>query len=482
MRHLTSLDVSFGFVGAQGAATIAHHLVTGDARKGDEAAGLIFLNLRHNGIGDAGLLAVAAALDERAAASGARAAYYDLAIDARVDGERPRRGRPPPGVAARDAFARARDARRRRPRPPALTYLDVSSNRVASQGGLALAVALQRAPTLVCVDVSRNGIGADACARLLRAAAASKGCLEVRGARAAGARARDVADFSVAVADRSDAARRHLRGALRTVHVRDDDDAAPRVLAAPLDGTLKFAAGAGPLAAPPPLDDASTRRKGTRRGDDARDESALARAIRGVAARVARACGAEGAFVDERPQFSPAELASLRLERPALPAPPKFSAWTCAARRFVPIRGHLTLRWATAAYPASLAFQWHLVRTREVRGGAADALAAGSRDGDPAPDPDADVFVEARSAWAWHDHTVDVPHCLPNDVLSLWLAPDSAEDVARLDAARLVARDFRLELADAHAAHASHNAVLLDAALLALPFHGSDPLHAFDAR
>jgi len=106
-------------------------------------------------------------------------------------------------------------------------------------------------------------------------------------------------------------------------------------------------------------------------------------------------------------------------------------------------------------------------------------LAAGSRDGDPDPDPDEDAFAAAPGEWAWHAHALDVDDLLPNDVLSLWVAPDSPEDLARQDAARLVARDFALGLADAHHAQLPPNAACLDAALLALPFHDSAPLHAF---
>ena len=209
------------------------------------------LNLTHNGIGDAGVLALAAALDgslRKPQPDG----YYDLAVDKRArDGDARARKlglaarAADDGPSARDAFARARrDARegkkpppakekekkaaakkppprrgakdRKRagreapapapaapaappgPRAPSLTVLDVSANRIGQRGARALALALKRSPTLASVNVGRNDLGADACAALLKAGAQSAGLFELRGARAAGARAADVAAFAAA--------------------------------------------------------------------------------------------------------------------------------------------------------------------------------------------------------------------------------------------------------------------------------------------
>ena len=307
LRRLTSLDVSFGFLGPSGCADLARSLVAGPDPRDPAAAGLTYLDLRHNAVGDAGVLALAAALDGSSASKPPPGGYYDLAVDkrARDDDARTARRLDLPhdemenaAPSARDAFARARtppprgsrprspvkrglggrvsstkpgritekppkapEKHRRGPPPrraPAMTYLDLSANRVSARGARALALALKRSKTLACVDVGRNDFGADACAALLRAAAASPGFLELRGARRAGARASDTAAFSRAVADRRSTSRRTLAGAPRTVTIRDPLDdagiAVPDVFAAAPDATLRFAAGAGPLAAKPPVE------------------------------------------------------------------------------------------------------------------------------------------------------------------------------------------------------------------------------------
>ena len=83
MRRLTALDLSFAFVGPRGAADLAASLVAGADPGDPNAAGLTYLNLTHNGIGDAGVLALAAALDgslRKPQPDG----YYDLAVDKRA--------------------------------------------------------------------------------------------------------------------------------------------------------------------------------------------------------------------------------------------------------------------------------------------------------------------------------------------------------------------------------------------------------------
>ena len=478
LRHLTALDLSFGFVGAKGAADLAHHLVTGEEGK-DEVAGLTWLNLAHNAVGDAGALALAAALDERAAFDTARCDYYDLAIDG---------GEGAAGaVAARDAFARAKKARKSKARPSALTYLDLSANRLGPRAGLALAVCLARAPTLTALDVGRNGLGGESCGRLLRAAAKAPSVLAVRGARDAGARAGDAAAFRRAARARGVAATRGLTGEVRTVVMRDADAPSADGEVCSAGDALPFAAGAGPLApAPPPRAPraaAAPPRGGAPRtgggggGGGGAAAEALARAVAAAAAAVRESC--EATHAPAAPTWSPAELACQRLERPCLPAPPVHAAWTCAARAFVPVACSCVATWATTVHPFSCGFRWHLVRYRPLRGGVAESLSAGGRDGDPELDGDVDRFVAAPSAWAWHDHALDVEDLLPSDVLSLWVCPDSPEDLGRQEAAVLVARGFRLDLAESHAQRLPTNAACLDAALLALPFHDSAPLHAF---
>ena len=68
----------------------------------------------------------------------------------------------------------------------------------------------------------------------------------------------------------------------------------------------------------------------------------------------------------------------------------------------------------------------------------------------------------------------------PGDVLSVWAAPDGPEDLARQEAAQLVARDLSVGLAASHLAATPDASCLHDAAMLALPFHDSAPLDAFD--
>ena len=94
--------------------------------------------------------------------------------------------------------------------------LDVSANRIGQRGARALALALKRSPTLASVNVGRNDLGADACAALLKAGAQSAGLFELRGARAAGARAADVAAFARRAADRLGVTRRAAGGGGRT--------------------------------------------------------------------------------------------------------------------------------------------------------------------------------------------------------------------------------------------------------------------------
>ena len=556
MRRLTALDLSFAFVGPRGAADLAASLVAG-ADPGDaRAAGLTYLNLTHNGIGDAGVLALAAALDgslRKPQPDG----YYDLAVDKRARDDGDARARKlglaaraaDDGPSARDAFARARrDARegkkpppakekekkaaakkppprrgakdRKRagreapapapaapaappgPRAPSLTVLDVSANRIGQRGARALALALKRSPTLASVNVGRNDLGADACAALLKAGAQSAGLFELRGARAAGARAADVAAFARRAADRLEVTRRSAGGGgrTRTITIREDDagdEAAPTVCDMPPDATLRYAAGAGPLVARPPEVDGEALRRAEREREreaaasapedaedaaDAPPPSALGRAILNAAAAVRAACGAarDGADDDFALAWSPAEVATMRRERPCLPAPPPRSAWRCVARAYAPVAGQLVVSWATCVHPAPVGFRWHLVRSRPLGGGVSDGLASGSRAGETATPDEPDAYYPRGSPWAWHAHRLDVADALPGDVLSVWAAPDGPEDLARQEAAQLVARDLTVGLAASHLAATPDASCLHDAAMLALPFHDSAPLDAFD--
>jgi len=148
----------------------------------------------------------------------------------------------------------------------------------------------------------------------------------------------------------------------------------------------------------------------------------------------------------------------------------------------VPAAGQANLSWATAAFPSNCGFRWHVVRSRRVRGGEAMGLASGSRSGDPEPGDEARAFfAPVRSDWAWHRHRVDVPDCLPTDVLSLWVAPDCPGDPGLQSAARLLCRDLGLTPADEHLARHADTQVLHDAALNGLPFHDSAPLETFAA-
>lgn len=536
MRRLTALDLSFAFVGPKGAADLANSLVKGADPRDPGAAGLTYLDLTHNGIGDAGVLALAAALDGslRKPQPGG---YYDLAVDKRARDDGDGRARKlgltahnhDDGPSARDAFARARRDASKKPatkaekpssrrkakprdrktrddrsppppptkRAPSLTVLDVSANRIGQRGARALALALKRSPTLASVNVGRNDLGADACAALLKAGVASQGLFELKGARAAGARAADVASFARHVADRTEVSRRSSSGGgrTRTITIREDDDneeTEPIVCDAPPDATLRFAAGAGPLMAqPPPVDEEALRKAEREREEvlslpedmsEAEPPSALGRAILNAAKQVRAACGATSNEADDAfaLAWSPAEVATMRRERPCLPAPPPRSAWTCIGRSYAPVAGQLVVSWATCVHPAPVGFRWHLVRSRPLGGGVSDGLASGSRAGETATPDEPDAYYPRGSPWAWHTHRLDVPDALPCDVLSLWAAPDGPEDLGRQATARLVARDLTVGLADAHLAAHPEAACLHDAAMLALPFHDSAPLDSFD--
>ena len=165
----------------------------------------------------------------------------------------------------------------------------------------------------------------------------------------------------------------------------------------------------------------------------------------------------------------------------AAPPRPGSSDKPPRTNRYAPVAGAFVLSWATTAYPASIGFRWCLVRTRQLRGGAADGLASGSRSGATSFDEPADEYYPHRSEWAWHEHRVEVPDGLPGDVIALWLAPDCPEDLGRQASSRLVARSYELSLADSHLASNADAACLHDAAMLALPCHDSAPLDAFGA-
>ena len=109
-----------------------------------------------------------------------------------------------------------------------------------------------------------------------------------------------------------------------------------------------------------------------------------------------------------------------------------------------------------------------------------DGLASGSRAGETATPDEPDAYYPRGSPWAWHAHRLDVADALPGDVLSVWAAPDGPEDLARQEAAQLVARDLSVGLAASHLAATPDASCLHDAAMLALPFHDSAPLDAFD--
>ena len=314
--------------------------------------------------------------------------------------------KPPPRRGAKDrkragreapAPAPAAPAAPPGPRAPSLTVLDVSANRIGQRGARALALALKRSPTLASVNVGRNDLGADACAALLKAGAQSAGLFELRGARAAGARAADVAAFARRAADRLEVTRRSAGGGgrTRTITIREDDagdEAAPTVCDMPPDATLRYAAGAGPLVARPPEVDGEALRRAEREREreaaasapedaedaaDAPPPSALGRAILNAAAAVRAACGAarDGADDGFALAWSPAEVATMRRERPCLPAPPPRSAWRCVGRAYAPVAGQLVVSWATCVHPAPVGFRWHLVRSRPLGGGVSDGLA-----------------------------------------------------------------------------------------------------------